>query len=108
MSQECLHYDTQAEINGTVINKCWTIRRAVVIVIILLHSLITINFAANWLWTCFAFIENGQSFWTVVLIIDGTDTATWVMDIAASISTVLADLYMVCLILLEIVHTNSL
>ncbi len=96
MSQEHLHYNTQADINGTVINKCWTIRQATVIVIILLHSLITINFAANWSWTHFAFIKNAQSFWTVYLFLVDTNAVTWVMDISASISTILADLYMVC------------
>ncbi|PBK70850.1 hypothetical protein ARMSODRAFT_1083821 [Armillaria solidipes] len=77
------------------INKCWAIRRAVVIVIILLHALITINFAAGWSWMRFAFIRNGQSFWTVYLILDGLDATTWVMSVAASISTILADLYII-------------
>ncbi|PBK70839.1 hypothetical protein ARMSODRAFT_1003362 [Armillaria solidipes] len=80
------------------INKCWPIRRAVVIVIILLHAVITINFAGNWSWLRFAFIENGQTFWTIYLILshgEGTDAANWVMDITASISTILADLYMI-------------
>ncbi|KAK0232347.1 hypothetical protein EDD85DRAFT_1025913 [Armillaria nabsnona] len=77
------------------INKCWTIQRAVVVVIILLHALITINFAATWSYTCFAFIKNGQNFWTVYLILTGTNAATWVINIAASISTILADLYMI-------------
>ncbi len=107
MSQEHFDYDTQAEINGTGINKCWSIRQATVIVIILLHALITINFAANWSWAHFAFIENGQNYWTIYLILDGTDAATWVMDITASISTILADLYMVCVIVLGIIHISS-
>ncbi|KAK0215810.1 hypothetical protein IW262DRAFT_1465515 [Armillaria fumosa] len=77
------------------INKYW-IRRAVVVVIILLYSLITIEFAAYLSFIHFAFVENGQSFWTVYLILsDGAHTATWVMGIAASISTGLADLYMI-------------
>ncbi len=40
VSLENLHYDTQAEINNIVISKCWTIRQAIVIVIILLYALI--------------------------------------------------------------------
>ncbi len=39
---------THADTNGTVINKYWPIQRALVVIIILLHALITINFAANW------------------------------------------------------------
>ncbi|PBK67751.1 hypothetical protein ARMSODRAFT_1020269 [Armillaria solidipes] len=77
------------------INKCWPVRRALVVVITLLHALITINFTVNWSWLRFAFIKNGQNFWTVFLILNGTDAATWVMNIAASISTILADLYMI-------------
>ncbi len=107
VSQEHLLYDTQAEINGIVINKCWPIRQAVVVIIILLHALITINFAANWSFIHFAFIENGQNYWTVYLIFQSTNAATWVFDIAAAISTILADLYMVCAILLGIIHISS-
>ncbi|KAK0480817.1 hypothetical protein IW261DRAFT_1144346 [Armillaria novae-zelandiae] len=76
------------------INKCW-IRPAVVVVIILIYSLITIEFAAYLSFIRFAFIENGQSFWTVYLILEGAHTATWVMGITASISTGLGDLYMI-------------
>ncbi len=100
MSQEHLLYDTQAEMNGIVINKCWPIRRAVVVVIILLHALATIGFAANWSYIHFAFIVNGQNHWTVYLILWSPNAAIWVLSIAASISTILADLYMVCAILL--------
>ncbi|PBK70877.1 hypothetical protein ARMSODRAFT_1003375 [Armillaria solidipes] len=77
------------------INKCWPIRRALVVFIILLHVLTTLDFAANWSWARFAFIENGQSFWTVYLILQSTDAATWIMDIVASISTILADSHMI-------------
>ncbi|SJL12923.1 uncharacterized protein ARMOST_16356 [Armillaria ostoyae] len=77
------------------INKCWAIRRAVVAVIILLYALTAINFAARWSWTCFAFIKNGQSFWTVFLNFQSSDATTWVIGIAASISTILADLYII-------------
>ncbi|PBK81496.1 hypothetical protein ARMGADRAFT_778577 [Armillaria gallica] len=41
-----LHSDLQAEVNCTVINKLWPIRRALVLVIILLYILIT----ASLLW----------------------------------------------------------
>ncbi|KAK0232287.1 hypothetical protein EDD85DRAFT_1025878 [Armillaria nabsnona] len=77
------------------INKCWPKQRALVVFIILLHALITINFVAHWTWIHFAFIKNGQNFWNVYLILRGTNPATWVMDIVASISTMLADLYMI-------------
>ncbi len=107
MSQEHLLYETQAEINGIVINKCWSIRRAVVIIIILLHALTTIIFAANWSHIHFAFIENGQNYWTVYLIFQNINAAIWVLNIAASISTILADLYMVGEIPLGIIHISS-
>ncbi|KAK0192227.1 hypothetical protein F5146DRAFT_1120151 [Armillaria mellea] len=78
-----------------LINKYWTIRRTNVIIIVLLYALISINLVASWSWTRVAFIENGQNFWTINLILDGNDTATWIMDITASISTILADSYMI-------------
>ncbi|KAK0232293.1 hypothetical protein EDD85DRAFT_793135 [Armillaria nabsnona] len=78
------------------INKCWPIRQALVVVIILLHALITINVAGTWSWIYFAFIKNGQSFWTVYLNLgEGTPAIYWVTNITASISTILADLYMI-------------
>ncbi|PBK94604.1 hypothetical protein ARMGADRAFT_1097031 [Armillaria gallica] len=77
------------------INKCWPIRRAVVVIIILLHALITISFGANWSYIHFGFIENRQNYWTVYLIFQSTNAATWVFSIAAAISTILADLYMI-------------
>ncbi|SJL18473.1 uncharacterized protein ARMOST_22062 [Armillaria ostoyae] len=78
------------------INKCWPIRRAMVFVIILLHALISTNFAANWSFTHSAFITNEQSFWTIYLMLCGADQAfSWETGIPASISTILADIYMV-------------
>ncbi|PBK67627.1 hypothetical protein ARMSODRAFT_1020623 [Armillaria solidipes] len=78
------------------INKCWPIRRATVFVIILLHALITISFADKWTFIRSAFIENGQSFWTVWVQLNGPAQAvSWETGIAASISTILADLYMI-------------
>ncbi len=92
-----------------VINKCWPIRRALVVVIILLHTLITIDFIDNWSHIHFAFIKNGQNFWTVYLTLAyGTPAAYWMMEIAAFISTIVADLYIVCAILLGIIHISSL
>ncbi|KAK0496412.1 hypothetical protein EDD18DRAFT_1462880 [Armillaria luteobubalina] len=78
------------------INKCWTIRRATVIVVLLLHALTTISIAAYWSYTYLAFITNGQNFWTINLVgkVNG-NTATWVIDITASISTILAESYMI-------------
>ncbi|PBK99032.1 hypothetical protein ARMGADRAFT_486679 [Armillaria gallica] len=78
------------------INKCWPIRRAIIIIIILLHVLITINFAASWSIICFAFIKNGHNFWTTFLILEDNTLATyWVTEIAASISTILTDSYII-------------
>ncbi len=92
--------------NYTVINKGWSIRRTLVFVIILLHALITINFTVNWSYVRSAFIKNGNSFWTVYLKLSCPDRAvSWEMGIPASISTILADLYMVCATLLGI-HIN--
>ncbi len=66
-------------------------------VIILLHGLTTIDFAANWLYIHSAFIENGKSFWTVYLILNSsTQSANLVGGIASAMSTITTDLYMVC------------
>ncbi len=94
--------------NGLVINKCWPIRRTLVVIIILLHALISISFAANWSYIHSAFIDNGQSFWTVYSKISAPQAASWEMGVAASMSTILADLYMVCATLLGIIHITSL
>ncbi len=86
----------KAELIGLVINKCWPIRWAMVIVIILLHALITINFAAEWSFVHSAFIENGKSFQTVSLKLQHVAQAAFLAQgIAASMSTIITDLYMV-------------
>ncbi|KAK0211548.1 hypothetical protein IW262DRAFT_372455 [Armillaria fumosa] len=86
---------SKAEVNGTVINKCWAIRRALVVVIIFLYAVTTIDFAASWSCIPFAFIENGQNFWAVHLNLGGPPPAFWETQITATVSTVLADLYMI-------------
>ncbi|KAK0480759.1 hypothetical protein IW261DRAFT_1563439 [Armillaria novae-zelandiae] len=78
------------------IDKYWSIRRTPVFVIILLYTLITINFAFNWSYACSAFIENGQSFWTVYLKFDSPVQAmVWESGIVATSSTILADIYII-------------
>ncbi|KAK0453983.1 uncharacterized protein EV420DRAFT_1645202 [Desarmillaria tabescens] len=78
------------------INKIRPVRRTLVVIIILLHALITINFAADWSCTRSAFIENGQSFWTVYLNLNVTEASYWEMDIPALMSTILTDSYICC------------
>ncbi len=91
-----------------VINKCWPIRRGVVVVIILLYALIAVNFAVNWSYMRFAFVEDGQNFWAVSSDLDSaTQTIYWETGISASVSTSLADLYMVCVIPLGIIYISS-
>ena len=81
---------------GIVINKCWPKQRALVVIIILLYVLTTINFAANWAFTCSAYIENGQSFWTVYSKLGGVNQAAYLeTGIAASMATILSDSYIV-------------
>ncbi len=81
----------------TVINKCWQIQQGLVVVIILLHGLTTISFAANWSYIHSAFIENGKSFWTVHLkLYSPTQSVFLVGGIASTMSTITTDLYMVC------------
>ncbi|KAK0192217.1 hypothetical protein F5146DRAFT_1189696 [Armillaria mellea] len=76
------------------INKCSPIQRVLVVVIIFLHTLITINFAAYGLWIHSGFIKNGQNFWTVFLTLEvSTPVPYWVIEITGSISTILADSY---------------
>ncbi len=93
--------------SGTVINKCWPSRRALVVVIILLHALITIDFAAQWSFMCSAFIENGQNFWNVFPKMDSLNQAiSWEAGIPATMSTILADSYIVYATLLVIIHVS--
>ncbi|KAK0225569.1 hypothetical protein IW262DRAFT_696055 [Armillaria fumosa] len=77
------------------INKCWPIRRALIVVVIVLYALTTINFAATWLYIQRAFIDNGQSFWTEYLKLAVAQAAYLETGITSSMSTVLADLYMI-------------
>ncbi len=86
---------SKPKLNGTVINKCWQIRRGPVVVIILLHGLITINFAANWSSMHSVFIGNGKNFWTVFLTLGGLTQADLVANITSVMSTIITDLYMV-------------
>ncbi len=80
-----------------VSNQCWPIRRALVVVVVFLHALTTITFAAKWSFMRSAFVKNGQSFWTVFLHFNGpAQAAYWEMGIPASMSSILADSYMVC------------
>ncbi|KAK0212059.1 hypothetical protein IW262DRAFT_1301503 [Armillaria fumosa] len=87
---------SKLKLNGTVINKCWQIQRALVIVVILLYSLTTINFSANWSFVHFAFTENEKSFWTAYLAFYNGGQAILVVEcIASTISTIITDLYMI-------------
>ncbi|PBK67576.1 hypothetical protein ARMSODRAFT_1086084 [Armillaria solidipes] len=85
---------SKLKLNGTVINKCWLIRRATVVITVLLHALITIGFAANWSYICSAFIDNRKSFWTVYSTPSGV-AAPLEAGIAAFMCTILTDLYMI-------------
>ncbi|PBK59842.1 hypothetical protein ARMSODRAFT_1071074 [Armillaria solidipes] len=78
------------------INKCWQIRRGLAVVIILLHGLTTISFAATWSYVHSLFIENGKSFWTAYLMLaNGTQATVLTADIASTMNTIIADLYMI-------------
>ncbi|KAK0473677.1 hypothetical protein IW261DRAFT_1656691 [Armillaria novae-zelandiae] len=78
------------------INQCWQIRRALVAVIILLYSLSTIDLAANWSWVHFGFVQNGKSFWTAFLgDFNGSKAILLIGEIGASMSTIIADLYII-------------
>ncbi|PBK95004.1 hypothetical protein ARMGADRAFT_73636 [Armillaria gallica] len=77
------------------IDKRWPLRRALVVVIILLYVLITISFAVGWSSMHSAFIGNGQSFRTVYLKLNGMRAFYLETGITASVSTSLTDLYMI-------------
>ncbi|KAK0496097.1 hypothetical protein EDD18DRAFT_1463253 [Armillaria luteobubalina] len=86
----------QADVNGIDINKCRSIRRATIVIIILLYAFITTNFAATWSYLYFAFINNGDNIWTVFLKFEVPQQAfTWEMGLSSLISTVFADLYII-------------
>ncbi|KAK0480807.1 hypothetical protein IW261DRAFT_1607398 [Armillaria novae-zelandiae] len=77
-------------------NKCWPIRRAMIILIILLYALTTISFAIEWFIICFAFIENGETFWNVLFVlVDGTSKAVILKGITGTMSSILTDSYMI-------------
>ncbi|KAK0238212.1 hypothetical protein EDD85DRAFT_573626 [Armillaria nabsnona] len=77
------------------INKLWPLRRALVLVIILLYILISVSFAVGWSSMHSAFIGNGQSFRTVYLKLNGMRGFYMETGITASVSTSLTDLYMI-------------
>ncbi|KAK0496172.1 hypothetical protein EDD18DRAFT_233414 [Armillaria luteobubalina] len=78
------------------INKCWPIRRAMIAIIILLHALITTTFAANWSFLRAAFIGYGNNFRTIYTQLNGAKHAVlWEMGVTGSVSTILADLYII-------------
>ncbi|KAK0496092.1 hypothetical protein EDD18DRAFT_1390758 [Armillaria luteobubalina] len=86
----------QADVNGQVINKCRSIRRATIVVIILLYALITTDLVAKWSYLNSAFIDNGNNFWTIFLKLNAAQQAvTWEMGVPSFTSTILADLYIV-------------
>ncbi|PBK81510.1 hypothetical protein ARMGADRAFT_778819 [Armillaria gallica] len=90
-----LHSDLQAEVDCTVINKLWPIRRALVLVIILLYILMTASFAVGWSSMHSAFIRNGQSFRTIYSKLNGMRAFYLETGITASVSTSLTDSYMI-------------
>ncbi len=66
-------------------------------VIILLHGLTTINFAANWSAIHSVFIENGQSFWTAYLRLNRrAQAAVVIVGITSVMGVIITDIYMVC------------
>ncbi|PBK89808.1 hypothetical protein ARMGADRAFT_1064809 [Armillaria gallica] len=85
-----------SEVNHAAINKCRPIRRAMVIVTILLYALITINFATVWSLTSFTFIENEPGFWTVSSkVYSPAQALFWEGGVTAIIGTIVADIYMI-------------
>ncbi|KAK0467768.1 uncharacterized protein EV420DRAFT_1684284 [Desarmillaria tabescens] len=78
------------------INKCLPTRQVLVVIIILLHALDTISFAVTWSYIYSAFIQNGQSFWTVYLKFDTVNHAVNLeAGITGCMSTILADSYII-------------
>ncbi|KAK0238182.1 hypothetical protein EDD85DRAFT_1005752 [Armillaria nabsnona] len=77
------------------INKCWPIRRALVVVVILLYVLITVSFSVGWSSMHSAFIGNGLSFRTVYQKLIGMRAFYWETGITAAVSTSFTDLYII-------------
>ncbi|KAK0184994.1 hypothetical protein F5146DRAFT_1144648 [Armillaria mellea] len=79
------------------VNKFWPIRRALVVILILLYALITIDYAVAWSDLSSTFVKNGQSFWTVYSknLAVNEITMTVEMGIVSSMSTILADSYII-------------
>ncbi|KAK0236626.1 hypothetical protein EDD85DRAFT_1023459 [Armillaria nabsnona] len=78
------------------VNKSRLIRRSTVVMIILLYTLTTINFAFSWSYIHLAFIENGKTFRTVYSRLTGPAQAFfWGNGITSAFGTILADLYII-------------
>ncbi len=84
-------------------NKTQPIRRAMVLVVVLLHIMTIVNFGLNWAYTDSMFIGNGSNFWTEYLFFSGSNMALEVgMGATSAVCTILADFTMVRVLIIRI------
>ncbi|PBK93536.1 hypothetical protein ARMGADRAFT_127294 [Armillaria gallica] len=77
-------------------NKTQPIRRAMVLVVVLLHIMTIVNFGLDWAYTDSMFIGNGSNFWTEYLFFSGSNMALEVgMGATSAVCTILADFTMI-------------
>ncbi|KAK0478589.1 hypothetical protein EDD18DRAFT_1208515 [Armillaria luteobubalina] len=77
-------------------NKTQPIRRAMVLIVVLLHSMTILNFGLNWAYTNSMFIDNGSSYWTEYLFFSSSNMVLEVgMGATSAMCTILTDSTMI-------------
>ncbi len=100
-ARECLwgthvYCAIRADVNGTDMNKSQPIRRAMALIVVLLHTVTIFNFASCWAYVDSMFIDNGWNFWTVHLAYTSPSVVVEVgMSATGAVCTILADSTMV-------------
>ncbi len=82
----------RADVNSTDMNKSQSIRRVMVLFVVLLHTMTIFNFASCWAYVDSMFIDNGWNFWTVHLAYTSPSVVVEVgMSATGAVCALLAD-----------------
>ncbi|KAK0234194.1 hypothetical protein IW262DRAFT_1452731 [Armillaria fumosa] len=72
--------------------KAQPIRRAMVLIVVLLHTMTIFNFGLNWAYTNSMFIDNGSNYWTEYLFFSSSNMVLEVgMGTTSAVCTILTD-----------------
>ncbi len=86
----------RADVNDIDMNKSQPIRRVMVLIVVLLHTVTILNFASCWAYVNSMFIDNGWNFWTVHLSYSNPSVVVEVgMSATGAVCALLADSTMV-------------